>query len=121
MAVTDYVGIGVPPSGQARQLRLRIDDYVSVAGLPPEAQVVDLWYPLLSDDPNQRVLDVSIDLDQPLDLGHDPEHGNRMVHLRLPRPLPPRLGFRVSFLVSRSSQPGHLPRTLAGQAPGHPL
>lgn len=113
MAVTAHVS-PVPP--QQGQRRLRVEDQVLVERIPPGARTLDLWYPLVSDDANQQVLDVSIDLDRPLDLGHDPEHGNRMVHLRLHRPLPERLRFEVSCLVSRS--PSAAPP--AGAAPGGP-
>src|SRR5207237_7822395 len=85
--------------------RLRIEQLVQVHDLPPDAYALDVWHPLVSDDPYQQVLDLSIDVDHALDLGHDPEHGNRMVHLRLHRPLPPVLGFRLSTLVLRSSRP----------------
>ncbi|HXM58392.1 MAG TPA: helix-turn-helix domain-containing protein [Candidatus Dormibacteraeota bacterium] len=84
---------------------MRVEDDVRVAGLPAGARTLDLWYPLVTDDANQQVLDMSIDLGHPLDLGHDPEHGNRMVHLRLLRPLPERVSFRVSYLVSRTAGP----------------
>lgn len=74
--------------------------------LAPGLQVFDLWYPLLSDDADQRVLDVSIDVPGepgiPFETGHDPEHGNSMLHLRLPRPSRQGLEFAVSYLVTRS-------------------
>src|SRR5262245_29306220 len=102
MAVIDHVRSASPPLSPRR---LRLDDHVRLAGVPPEANSLDLWYPLISDDSNQQVLDVSIDVGCPLDLGHDPEHGNRMVHLRLRRPLPPTREFHVSSLVSRAGPP----------------
>ncbi|MBO0684948.1 MAG: helix-turn-helix domain-containing protein [Candidatus Dormibacteraeota bacterium] len=85
--------------------RLRIEQLVQVENLPPDAYVLDIWHPLVSDDPYQQVLDLSIDVDHPVELGHDPEHGNRIMHLRLHRPLPAVLGFRLSALVLRASRP----------------
>jgi CRP/FNR family transcriptional regulator, cyclic AMP receptor protein len=99
------IGDVSPTLTQQGPRRLRVDEYVSVERIPRGARALDLWYPLVSDDANQHVLDVSIDVDRPLDLGHDPEHGNRMVHLRLHRPMPDRFRFHVSYLVSRSSAP----------------
>lgn len=92
----------IPASGSRR---LRVEQLVQVEEIPPDAFVLDIWHPLVSDDPYQQVLDLSIDVDQPVDLGHDPEHGNRMMHLRLHRPLPAALGFRLSAVVLRASRP----------------
>ncbi|HEY4025598.1 MAG TPA: transglutaminase domain-containing protein, partial [Candidatus Dormibacteraeota bacterium] len=102
-------GAGIP-----RQRRLRLTERIRVEDVPSSAQILDLWYPLLGDDAGQRVLDVSIDLtghpEVPLELGHDQDYGNAMIHLRVPPPSRAAIELRVSYLVVRSSgappQPG---------------
>ena len=94
---------------------------MAVERIPRGARVLDVWYPLVCDDASQHVLDVSIDVGSPLDLGHDPEHGNRMVHLRLERPLPERFRFHVSYLVSRSDVAAAAPGPACGKPAAHPL
>jgi CRP-like cAMP-binding protein len=89
------VGPGGPPSG------VRIEEEVAVEGIRTDARVLDLWYPVIGDDPVQQVLDFSVGSEHNLDEGHDAEHGNRVLHLRLHRPLPSRILIHVNYLVER--------------------
>jgi CRP-like cAMP-binding protein len=119
MAAIDHVRSASLPASAPR--RLRIDDHVRLDGVPEGANSLDIWYPLISDDPYQQVLDVSIDVGCPLDLGHDPEHGNRIGHLRLQRPLPAGLDFHVSYLVARAGPPTATAVLCSGRPPRDPL
>lgn len=44
---------------------------------------LNLWSPVISDSPMQRVLDIGIDASCPYQLVYEPEHGNRMLHASL--------------------------------------
>lgn len=88
-----------------RRCRLRLEERVRIRDVPVRAHVLDVWYPLVGDDASQQLLDVRLDLDQPLDVGHDQEHGNPMVHLRLLRP-GDALEFRASYVVCRFDPAG---------------
>jgi transglutaminase-like putative cysteine protease len=82
-------------------LRYGIEDRFTVAELPREADAVDIWCPLISDSPYQRVLGMELQASAPWTLGRDPEHGNPMLHARLVNPLPPELDFRLGYVVER--------------------
>ncbi len=86
------------PHSSAR-LTLRLLEHVTVAALPPAARILEVWYPLIGDDPHQRVLDLALDPEPPVQLTHDPEHGNPLLYLRCPGPSPAGLDFTVSYLI----------------------
>jgi len=76
-----------------------------VPALPRGGKRLDLWYPVISDDGRQQVLDVAFDPELPLTAGYDPEHGNRLIHVAIERPLPAGLEFAVSYTVETAAGP----------------
>lgn len=58
-----------------------ITDSVKIVDLPAGAARLDIWMPLISDDPHQRVLDRSIEAPCSGRVNRDPEYGNTMFHL----------------------------------------
>lgn len=58
-----------------------ITDTVRIRDLPSGASRLDIWIPLISDDPHQRVLDRTIEAPSSGRITHDSEFGNTMYHL----------------------------------------
>ena len=87
---------------------------VTVKDVPATARTIDLWIPIPHDDPYQRVTGLKIDSTVPygIETGSD---GNRILHLRAPRPadgsLPLTLRFNavrkehLTSFTDRESQP----------------
>ncbi len=84
-------------------LIIGLTERVAISSLPASAGILELWYPLIEDDPRQQVLDLAWDMEPPVRLLHDPEHGNPILYLRCPRTH--RLGFTVSYLLRIHSPP----------------
>ena len=103
------------------QHRVRLEERVRIDDLPACAQVLDMWYPLVGDDAHQQLLDLRLDLHQPLDMGHDQEHGNPMAHVRLLRPAVPALEFHASYLVARFDGAGQPAPDAAATCAARPL
>jgi CRP/FNR family cyclic AMP-dependent transcriptional regulator len=89
--------------GGDEPVTIGLTERVAVFSLPASASILELWYPLIEDDPRQQVLDLAWDLELPVRLLHDPEHGNPILYLRCPRP--GRLCFTVSYLLRVHSPP----------------
>ncbi len=90
-------------SGTTAIKRYEIDDRFSVELGPTERGIVDIWCPLIPENPYQRVLKIAIDAPEPWAVSYDPEHGNRMLHSQHSRPLAANLTFRVVYAVERRS------------------
>lgn len=99
----------LPAPGTALARRqYEILDKVTVQQIPGQAGTLDLWCPVIPDSPYQRVLDVSVDSPIPFHLGHDPDHGNLILHTQLSRPLPEELHLQIRYRVERVQVPHQL-------------
>jgi hypothetical protein len=75
--------------GGDEPVTIGLTERVAVFSLPASASILELWYPLIEDDPRQQVLDLAWDLELPVRLLHDPEHGNPILYLRCHQPASP--------------------------------
>jgi transglutaminase-like putative cysteine protease len=67
------------------------------ADLPASSREVDLWIPLASDDPQQRILSVRIEHGEGAEVVHDERYGNAALHLRRRGPA----SVIVTYVVAR--------------------
>jgi transglutaminase-like putative cysteine protease len=88
--------ISAPPTR-----RYEVEDHFTVP--PPRDPIssIDVWCPLIPNTPYQRVVAMAVDAPAPWTIGHDAEHGNRLLHARLPAPRPGGAAFRIRYTVER--------------------
>jgi transglutaminase-like putative cysteine protease len=64
--------------------RYDIEDHFTVPSGQPSGEAVDVWCPIIQDTPVQRVLMIALDAPGAYRLTRDPDHGNLMIHARVP-------------------------------------
>ncbi len=73
----------------------------SLSDIPEDAEVVELWAPLPSNQEDQIVQIVGAELPDGAQINVEPVYGNRMLHVRWEAPFPENPGFRVTYNVLR--------------------
>jgi transglutaminase-like putative cysteine protease len=104
------------PGVETRQFEIR--DRVAIMRVPPGAIALDLWCPLIVDSPYQRVLDIAVESPAPVSVGHDADHGNAILNMRLERPLPSDVSLSIRYRVERAAVEHRLdPTCVRGTSP----
>lgn len=93
------------PSGTSRTFSLTYA--AEVTDVPPGTRVLDLWLPVPQDTADQKITDLTVVSSFGHELTVDPVHGNRMVHLRVPRP--PR-SLSVSYTCTATRHEATVPK-----------
>jgi hypothetical protein len=81
--------------------RYDIEDRFTVGSDQAAAEGVDVWCPIIQDSPVQRVLAMALEAPGGYSLTRDPDHGNRMLHTRVPGHTVS--GFTVRYTVEQRS------------------
>jgi len=84
-----------------KTLTTRFSYKAAVPKTPPGARALDLWLPLPSDNPYQKVSDISVTSPLPHRITQEKEFGNRMVYVHAGRPSGP-FEITVAFTVERT-------------------
>jgi transglutaminase-like putative cysteine protease len=84
-----------------RERRFEFTYEASLSEIPAEAQVVDFWAPVPSDQADQSVQIVAAEFPAGTRINIDPVFGNRMLHIRWERPFPENPGIRIAYEVLR--------------------
>ena len=103
-----------PLDAQAQPIRrYALEDRVRIESSAGGRGPVDVWCPLIPDTPYQRVVLMDLEAPGPWTVGHDGEHGNRMLHARVDGRLPEPV-FRLQYVVERRPLPHMLDPACVG-------
>lgn len=78
-----------------------IEDRFTVMAPGHMTGALEVWAPVILENPYQRVLDIAIEAPGSWLITREPEFGNPMLYVRLAPPLPRSLGFRLRYRIER--------------------
>lgn len=76
----------VADSGDTHKARFRMTTKAIVTGVPAGAKVLDVWMLYPQDRSNQTITDVQVKSPYPIEVKHEKEYGNAILHARVENP-----------------------------------
>ncbi|MBI2265094.1 MAG: transglutaminase domain-containing protein [Armatimonadetes bacterium] len=80
---------------------MEVSNTIEIKDIPANTTKVELWMPYPDSDEYQRVTDVSVDAPYPVNITHDSDYGNPMIHMAIFNPQETKFKVKVKFKVLR--------------------
>jgi transglutaminase-like putative cysteine protease len=83
--------------------RFEIVDSCDIGSRSNQDESIELWYPIIPDNPYQRVLDISISAPPSWAMGRELEHGNLMLYAKSRNSIGKEPRIQIRYLVERAA------------------